>query len=232
MKKRDIELITALAEGRLEDETQARALLAGSAALRDAYEAQVAAIAALRSLPSESLIEVERAELHREVWTRLRSGAEPSRGPAWRLNPVAAAAVLVIGAGVVFASLGGSGADFATDDRGVAAATTVPSSEENAGGEVTTDSGEGAAPQAGPEEIETFRTHADSLRTGATPPEGDGRSELCAGAEDLEGLRPIGSLQFDSRSYETWVPEDTEIGPDTPIAFVDPDTCEVVHTEE
>jgi len=73
MRKNEIELIAALAEGRLEDETAARALVDSSAAHRAEYEAHKTALEALIAIPSAQLSEHESAALHRDVWTELQS---------------------------------------------------------------------------------------------------------------------------------------------------------------
>jgi len=85
MSRREIELITALAEGSLEDETEARALLERSSRLRTIYEEQKTAFDALSSLPAAALSESESAALRRDVWTALTTTSiEPVKNPRGR----------------------------------------------------------------------------------------------------------------------------------------------------
>ena len=78
MGKNEIELIAALAEGRLEDESEARALIASSEKYRVEYEAQKTALDALGEVATTRMTDVEKAALHRDVWTAL--SAEPVQG--------------------------------------------------------------------------------------------------------------------------------------------------------
>ena len=73
MRSHEQELISALVEGRLEDEAEALALIASSPALRSEYEAQKLAYEALTAIPQAQLTDHERAALHRDVWTELQA---------------------------------------------------------------------------------------------------------------------------------------------------------------
>ncbi|MGH8945655.1 MAG: hypothetical protein ACRDVL_05860, partial [Acidimicrobiia bacterium] len=63
MNEREHQLIAALAEGSLEDESEARSLLERSDEAQAEYRLQVAALQALVEVGSASLQETERAEL-------------------------------------------------------------------------------------------------------------------------------------------------------------------------
>ncbi len=100
MRDHELELIAALAEGRLEDESEARALIASSAEHLAEYEAQKLAFETLRSTPPAAMTDIERAALHRDVWTELRSPVPVgASGNPWyyRWMPVAAGMFVVVG---------------------------------------------------------------------------------------------------------------------------------------
>jgi hypothetical protein len=120
MRDHDLELIAALVEGRLEDEAQARALIASSDVARAEYEAQKLAYESLRSMGAAHLTEDERAALHRDVWTELREGSSVKAKTPWyyRWAPVAAGLFVVVG---VAAVLSGGGQEAATTFRDIAA---------------------------------------------------------------------------------------------------------------
>jgi hypothetical protein len=120
MRDHDLELIAALVEGRLEDETVARALIASSVEAREEYEAQKSAYQSLRSMGTAHLTETERAALHREVWTELHKEAPVKGRSPWyyRWAPVAAGLFVVVG---VAAVLSGGGQEVATTFGDIAA---------------------------------------------------------------------------------------------------------------
>lgn len=101
LRNRDIELIAGLAEGTLEDEAEARALLDRSDEARAEYEAQSSVFEALRAAGPARMSDDEKAGLRREIWTELRRDPSPTTASTrwvYRLAPVAAALVLVVGA--------------------------------------------------------------------------------------------------------------------------------------
>ncbi|HUG31525.1 MAG TPA: hypothetical protein VMM14_01425 [Acidimicrobiia bacterium] len=103
MRDQELELIAALAEGRLDDETEARALIESAPEYREAYEAQKLALEALSGARTAAMSEVERLSLHRDLWTELRK--EPAtvarpRNP-WSLRLAAVAAGLFVMVGLV-----------------------------------------------------------------------------------------------------------------------------------
>lgn len=112
MRDQELELIAALVEGRLEDETEARALIKSSPEHRAEYEAQKLAYEALRGAGTASLSEAERSALRRDIWTDLRSGVgtKPVRAPwYYRWAPVAAGLVIMVGLVTVLTQAGGGG---------------------------------------------------------------------------------------------------------------------------
>jgi len=101
MNRRELELLAALAEGRLEDEREALSLVESSPEHLAEYEAQKAAVQALRSTPAAELTEHERAALRRDVWAALRPTPAPAAPRARRWAPAAAVVVAVVGSAVV-----------------------------------------------------------------------------------------------------------------------------------
>jgi hypothetical protein len=159
MRDHERELIAALVEGRLDDESEARALVASSPELHEEYEAQLLAYRALTGAGSVSLSEAERAELHRDVWTALRHRSEaPARG-AWYLRAAAVAAGLfvVVGLAAVLSTSGGQDAGVM---GGLAADLDVgPTSEEGReAAEAPADDSDGA---------ETFEDAATTTAAGS-----------------------------------------------------------------
>ncbi len=109
MHDHDLDLIAALAEGSLHDETAARALVENCPECREEYAGQRAAIEFLASAPEVSMTELERAGLHRDLWTELRSAPATTKQVPWwyRWSYVAAGLFVVVGlAGVLSGQLG------------------------------------------------------------------------------------------------------------------------------
>lgn len=168
MRDHELELLAALAEGRLEDESEARALIASSPEARAEYEAQRSALEALSELDSVFLSEQERAELHRDVWTALRAPAEigPSRG-RWfsRWVPVTAGLFILVGVVAVLnqTDMLDGGTDSAQQSGAEIAATATTAFAETAGalGDLGDDTRDGDATEEAPNEDETSgTTHA------------------------------------------------------------------------
>lgn len=121
MRDRDLELIAALVEGRLEDETEARALIASSPEHQAEYEAQKLAFTTLQEAGPASMTETERAVLHRDVWSTFRTevAAKPARSP-WYYRWAPVTAVLFVAVGLT-AVLSQGGDDGATETANLAA---------------------------------------------------------------------------------------------------------------
>jgi hypothetical protein len=147
MRDHDLELIAALVEGRLQDDSEARALIDSAPELRAEYEAQRLAFETLRGLGPTQLSDTERAALHRDLWTELRSGAEarPARRP-WYYTwaSVAAGLFVIVGLVTVLDQTGGDQQVFLAADL-----TTVADSinEEDAGSDSAAGGGEAEVPE-------------------------------------------------------------------------------------
>jgi hypothetical protein len=99
MHKHDLDLIASFADGTIEDETEARDLVASCDECRAEYHSQLEVLEILAAAPPVAMSELEKAALHRDLWTELRS--EPStsaaRAPWYRWAYVAAGLFVVVG---------------------------------------------------------------------------------------------------------------------------------------
>lgn len=261
LNEREIELIASLAEGTLEDETEARALIERSQDAREEYEAHKLTLQTLSGVTPVSLAEHERAALRRDVWTALRADPAPARGTTpWYYRWVYAAAglFLVVGLVGVLSQTGGNdsaemGATAETMSAGDATATTQAD-----GGELApaAEDGDDAADSAAEEATamtaeEFFAQTAEQVRSGQfdesfTRSYAETESEdgaLCleeaiarAGMEDHEVVGEARHFESTgeeptSTTYLLAVPADTVIGPDTPVVFVSIEACEIAHID-
>lgn len=101
----DLDLIAALVEGDLEDPRAAEDLVASCPECRQAYRAHLTIRQAIEAAPRPSLDDLERQRLRSSVWNALQTdNADSAAGPVgntpwwYRIAPVAAAFVVVVGA--------------------------------------------------------------------------------------------------------------------------------------
>jgi hypothetical protein len=112
MRDHELELIAALVEGQLDDEAEARALIASSPEHAEEYAAQTLAYQTLQDVGTASMSDAERAALHRDVWTALRSQpAAKAKSPWWYRWTTVAAGLLVVAGSVAVLSQNLGGAD-------------------------------------------------------------------------------------------------------------------------
>lgn len=240
MHEHERELIAALAEGSLEDETKARALLETSPEARAEYRLQLDALAALEGAAPTEMTEVERARLHRELWTQVRADKAKTRSTAgiygWSL--AAAALFVVVGLAAVLGGgmLGGQDAALEEISSGLAADDTA--TEETERSFAAADEAGGATAMSA-EAREYFDREAGRIRADQPAAEtSDGDAGLWAECLDdaaLHDHRVIAVLDADENApvagqYLAAVPTAEPVGPDTPIHFVATDTCDLVHT--
>jgi hypothetical protein len=186
----DLDLIADLVEGRLDDPAPAEALIATCTECAEAYEAHRLVEAAVAAEPAVSLNDFERRRLHDALWADLAPAlAQPeprkATAPWWyRVAPVAAALVVVVGVGTVLTG----GSDQATDTF------------ETVGAELDADGSteEGAEMFAAPEET-VAADQADTLASRLAPDEmsltrdeleeaaGEFSDRITAGPADLDG---------------------------------------------
>ncbi len=99
MHDHPLDLIAALADGSLSDEAEARALVESCPECREEYRTQTEVIEWLAAAPAVEMTDLEKAALHRDLWTELRN--QPGKSPAtpwWqRLAYVAAGLFVTVG---------------------------------------------------------------------------------------------------------------------------------------
>lgn len=261
MRKHEIELIIALAEGSLEDETEARALIESSKKARSEYVAQKTALDALASVPPAELTDIEKAALHRDIWTALSAGpAVTQKTTPWhsRWSYVAAGLFVVVGLVAVLSTDAFSGDDAAVESLGSSqdspAGTTLASAGADEGAEapaVVEDTADASEAGTIDPVVDFFREHASQVRSGQfssalAAPENDRESiadeySACLSRADLDDYEALGEITFDEAGsyglnpdslYLVAVPTAVSLDESTPVAFVELLTCALVHIDE
>jgi len=269
--------MAALAEGRLEDESEARSLIESSPDHLAEHEAQKAAIEALRSAPAAALTEHERAALRRDVWAGLNAGSAPAAPRRRRWAPAAVVVVLVIGSAVVLnRALVNTSDRFAmvstesdtTDEPTATTAAAEASDEEGAaleypaeGGPVEesgADEGSERLPESVAEDplITFLSQRASRLRQGASLDFNAGKDSpsfskthaSCVSRAALEVDDELDLADYEvidlvtaeetheggldaAKAYLIAVPAGIAVGPDSPVAFIELETCVLAHFE-
>jgi len=244
MRDHDLELIAALVEGGLEDETEARALIESSPEARAEYEVQLRAHSALIGLGPVKMTEPERSALHRDVWTALRSAptvTPPTTTPWYARWAPAAAVVALVVVGLVGILGGGEDAanllEIAADLDERSTSTAAASGEATAGGEAGGDdmapldaptSTAGATSSDGggvsPEAMQFFSAEAERVRAtdGPSNTTGDDSTEQT----DLEScLRDAGLV--DHVVADTVEPEEIDGSQAEQVIIAVPEGVEV-----
>jgi hypothetical protein len=256
MHRHDLNLIAALADGSLDDETQARARVDSCQVCHREYEAQVSLLAVLNSTEQQYLSEQEKATLHRDLWTALRTG-EPTAQPAipwwYRWSYAAAGLLLVVGLVGVISQVGDGGDDAATEtlaeigsglgdeeaDDGATAETFAAARAGDADDAVTnpqeapaapadTDVAESLDAAAGADFAALTQTLKDLRNTGQAVTIDD--QELfgqCLGEAGLDSHRVIETYTVEGKEYLAVISIDAADDSDQ-VTYVDPVTCEVV----
>lgn len=246
MREHQRELIAALAEGSLEDETDARALLDASPEARAEYQLQLAALDALSGAAPAEMTEMERVQLNRDLWGRLRTEEARTRSAAgiygWSL--AAAALFVVVGLAAVLGGgiLGGEDAGFDAATEATITAGDEASQETMEAADADTfaegDGGEAAMPSLSYRSY--FEEQAERLRQGdrqrdlGTRTESEDDATCLQTAELIDHevaavLNEDGTAPVEGRHLAA-VPSREEIGPETTIHFVETETCVVVYT--
>ena len=258
MRERELDLIAALVEGRLEDETEARALIDSSSKHREEYEAQKLAFETLSSVGSARLTDHEKAALHRDVWTELqaRPTAAAKKAPWYMRWSYAAAGVLVVAGVAGIITQGGDDASVETfrevssglesaqvdeggDSAGDSATDVTESAGDDAGAGAVAD---GSADELIPPAATFFSNKADETREreldSAESEDLTAQHAECISRAGLQDYETIGELQIDggpadlSGIYLVAKPAGVEVDETTPIAFVEITSCEIAHLDE
>jgi Flp pilus assembly pilin Flp len=249
MHKHDLDLIAEFAGGSLRDDSRARALIQSCDICAAEFRSQQAVLTQLRNIEPAGMTELERAQLHRDLWTDLRSqaGSEPSRGaaPGWRGWAFGAAAIVFVAVALigVMNNIGGGDAVTETFDE-------IGSGLDGGESLQDEDAGDGAA---GAESAETTAAASESPRLladeySATPylqiaqqvrekTGEDDNSDFAFSEAELDCLEQSGLADhelvdgFESvTELLVAVPAGTDLAR-APVAFVEPEFCTVVHTE-
>lgn len=232
MSSRERELITALAEGVLEDESEARALIERSFRLRTQYEEQKRALEALALVPAAELTVSEATDLRRDIWTALTT-SEPAPVNAGR-SPWAwgyAAVFLFAAVGMVAVLNGSPWANTAsgnlTSSPGTQATAGLPPSNEAA-----TDSAQRSLRLAQiVDRAKEDRLEFDTLTSGSSGVEADwDRCSADIKAADYQVLGTIeddGSLLVVARLVTRFGDPDSDT-----YLVVDLETCEIAYSDD
>ncbi len=256
MHDHDLDLIASLADGSLKEQAEARALVESCEECRHEYDTQVSVLGALSAMEPARLTDLEKAGLHRDLWTELRSGAATkTRATPWwyRLSYAAAGLFVMVGLVAVLGQGVFGGGDSAESfsevssglDGGASAESVTPlyspQSDESGGVAPTTTTAAAtdasvATTVPAAENAPDYKTLATETRlqqlpaanrsTGASEEEAD-----CVSAAGLENQQVVGTVETD-RTYLIAIPDSVELDSETPVNFVDTTTCTVAHVEE
>lgn len=248
MNRQELELIAALAEGSLDNETEARHLVASSPEFQAEYEAQRTAIESLRQVPEARLTEHERSALRRDVWTELRAqtaGRKLATPWYYRWSTVAAGLVLIVGLVAVLNQSDSTVALSQPDDLAEFAAETGPAATTSLAAEEAMDGA--SAPlasddlKAGAEEDSSVLADiASRLRSSSTYAAGllaiEDQAEMadlesCVIAAGLEGHEILGLTEIPQSIDFILIVSPNLVTADTPISFIDIGTCKVLYTD-
>lgn len=260
MRDYELELIASLAERTLDDETEALALVESSAEHRAEYEAQKLALRHLGAIGPVTMTDTEKTAMHRDLWTDLRT-TPSTTGIPWyyRWVPVAAGLLVVVGVVSVLSNQSANdssgeraGATVVAADDGGGDETVqeeTAQGDDGAADEEPTSGGYAASPPVAETDEATaleFSNAAEKVRQGEYPAlarsalQSDSASDetqVCLGDAGLEGYRELGEIpnpaptsEFASNTLIVAIPVDGTLT-DGPLAFVEPDTCTVVHFE-
>lgn len=255
MHRHDLDLIAALAEGSLENEDRARALIDECTVCRAEYDSQRSVIERLGAVSSASMTAAEKAALHRDVLTGLAEGARDAatsrqRAP-WTRWAYAAAGVFVIAGALGALYLGGVTENMNAGFDGGDQSPTQGLGEVDGGGPMrvsttvtTGEEGNPAPPDDGTTPPATGDTPWEPLVEEARDAAGPDVIAEYADAETAElaltcieeaGLdrsdyRIIGTVE-ETSEYLMVIPAEIEFDPSTPLTVVDFETCQVVAVE-
>lgn len=244
MHEHDLDLMAALAEGSLEDEREARALVDECEVCRAEYRSQTEVLAWVASAPRVEMTDLEKAALHRDLWTELtRAPARASASPWWqRWSYVAAGLFVTVGLVAVLNGEYGGGesaaptlAETAADlDDSAAGEEMAPFAEDNGAdgsleldGVTTTAAAEEALPLPFPELAERARAARQTDAVAGTMGEDEATDE-CLTSLGLDNHIVVDQVE-DDQTYLALMVENGEV--DRSVTFVALDDCEIVYVD-
>jgi hypothetical protein len=239
MHEHDLDLIAAFAEGSLDDATVARDLVESCDVCRSEYEGQMAVLRLLGATRPAAMTDIERAALHRNLWTQLSRTPEKATPWWYRLSYAAAGILVVVG---LFGALNGwldvggvetaasfseigSGMDQPTDDGG-ALPLSGGDVDQQARSTTTMAAAEESASYPFADLAEEARVRRTS--TGFQPMVADEGERACLTTLGLEDQQIIDRLELD-QAYLVLMPPD-DPGSAT-VTFVASASCEITHIE-
>jgi hypothetical protein len=243
MHEHDLDLIAALAEGSLEDESVARALVDECEVCRAEYRSQTEVLAWVASAPRVEMTDLEKAALHRDLWTELTRGPVRAVATPWwqRWSYVAAGLFVTVGLVAVLNGEFGGGegaaptlAETAADlDDSTAGEEMAPFAEDNGAdggldrGGVTTTAAAEALPLPFPELAEQARA-TRRTDTGAVTMSEDEATEDCLTSLGLDDRIVVDQIE-DDQTYLVLMAEDGDV--DRSVTFVALDDCAIVYVD-
>jgi hypothetical protein len=251
MHRHNFDLIAEYAQGSLPDDSRARALVDSCDVCREIYAEQKLAIESLAAAASEgvssaTMTEHEKAALHRDLWTELRSPARTEAAPTswWRTSwAIGTATVIVLGVGLVgvLSNVGSSGSTAenfsevgAPIGRGLSGSNADGSDSGNPAAETTStaaalDLAEDLAVEKITSEIRATAGFTSTYYEEPLPEETTSEED-CLERAGLINFFTIHDFD-DITNLIVALPEDRSLS-DTPIVFVDPENCTIVHMED
>ena len=243
MHEHDLDLIAALAEGSLEDERGARALIGKCEVCRAEYRSQTEVLAWVASAPRVEMTDLEKAALHRDLWTELtRAPTRSAASPWWqRWSYVAAGLFVTIGLTTVLTdefgggesaapTLAETGADLADSPTGEEVAPFAGDDSDDGGfdqGGATTTAAAEAAPLPFAELADEARASRQADQETETTEDED-TIEECLTRLGLDEHVVVDEIERD-QTYLAVMAEPGEA--DRSVTFVALDSCEIVHVD-
>ncbi|MGH8952917.1 MAG: hypothetical protein ACRDX9_16055 [Acidimicrobiia bacterium] len=242
MHEHDLDLIAALADGSLGDQTEARALVDSCDICHTEYLEQTEVLALISNVPSARMTELEKAALHRDLWTEVRRAPARAQSTPWwqRWSYVAAGLFVAVGlVGVL---------DLAQDSGGEAAGTTAaeatadlqaPRNEEGVPFVAGEDSAEGggesvtttaAAEQALPPPFAELADEARARRDEGTMStlDSDEGADECLTRLGLDEHEVVDEIELD-HTYLVVMPVDAQA--EQVVTFVILADCAIAHVD-
>ncbi|MGH8870940.1 MAG: hypothetical protein ACRDWS_03085 [Acidimicrobiia bacterium] len=243
MHEHDLNLMAALADGSLEDDSEALALVDTCDVCRSEYQAHARVLELFAATPKDSMTELEKAALHRDVWTELRRApARTTSAPWWqRWYYVAAGLFVLVGlVGVLGRQLPGGGETAETFAEIGSGPESAPADEEAApfaagdsaddggadSGATTTAAAAGTLAPSFPELADQARAKEADQSLGTMSV--DDEVEECLSRAGLDEHIVVDEVELD-QTYLVAMPEDPEA--DRIVTFVALAGCEVVYVD-
>lgn len=252
MHRHNFDLIAEYAQGSTGDDSRARALVDSCDRCREIYNEQKFALQSLATASpmgtnNATMTEHEKAALHRDVWTELRSPATTAgaSNPWWRTSwAMGTASLIVVGVGLIGVLSNSGGSDAATDSfseigsglsQGEVGRFNSDGSDNPSLAPETTSTAATAdlAEEAAVEEITSEVRSTDGVTSayyGESAPDETTDEEECLERAGLTGFFATHEFE-DLTNLIVALPEDQFLST-TPIVFVDPENCTIVHRDD